>query len=38
MSFIFGGNEATVMFATEGEAAGNIRITAEGDTMVDKAL
>jgi len=38
VSFRFGENENTVLFATEGAAAGHIRITAAGQTLVDKPL
>jgi len=38
VSFRFGENENTVLFSTKGGAAGHIRITAAGQTLVDKAL
>jgi len=38
VSFRFGGNETTVMFAVEGKAAGHIRIVSNGKTLVDKPL
>ncbi len=38
VSFSFGGNETTVMFATEGTAGGHIRMIADEQTIVDKAL
>lgn len=38
VSFRFGENENTVLFAIEGAAAGHIRITTAGQTLVDKAL
>jgi len=38
VSFRFGENETTVLFATEGKAAGHIRISSAGQAIVDRAL
>lgn len=38
VSFRFGENETTVLFATSGKAAGHIRVTTAGQSVVDRAL